>query len=64
MNSTCAGGTGAFIDQMASLLDVDLETMDQLSLQYTTLYPIASRCGVFAKSDVQPLINQGVEKAI
>lgn len=63
MNSTCAGGTGAFIDQMASLLDVDLETMDQLSLQYTTLYPIASRCGVFAKSDVQPLINQGVEKS-
>lgn len=63
MNSTCAGGTGAFIDQMASLLDVDLETMDALSLQYTTLYPIASRCGVFAKSDVQPLINQGCEKS-
>lgn len=63
MNSTCAGGTGAFIDQMASLLDVDLETMDALSLTYTTLYPIASRCGVFAKSDVQPLINQGVEKS-
>lgn len=63
MNSTCAGGTGAFIDQMASLLDVDLETMDSLSLQHTTLYPIASRCGVFAKSDVQPLINQGCEKS-
>lgn len=63
MNSTCAGGTGAFIDQMASLLDVDLETMDKLSLQHTTLYPIASRCGVFAKSDVQPLINQGCEKS-
>ena len=63
MNSTCAGGTGAFIDQMATLLDVDLETMDQLSLQHTTLYPIASRCGVFAKSDVQPLINQGCEKS-
>lgn len=63
MNSTCAGGTGAFIDQMASLLNVDLETMDKLSLEYTTLYPIASRCGVFAKSDVQPLINQGVEKS-
>lgn len=63
MNSTCAGGTGAFIDQMASLLDVDLETMDELSLQHTTLYPIASRCGVFAKSDVQPLINQGCEKS-
>ena len=63
MNSTCAGGTGAFIDQMASLLNVDLETMDKLSLEYKTLYPIASRCGVFAKSDVQPLINQGVEKS-
>ncbi|RGB55171.1 MULTISPECIES: acyl-CoA dehydratase activase-related protein [Bacillota] len=63
MNSTCAGGTGAFIDQMASLLNVDLETMDKLSLQHTKLYPIASRCGVFAKSDVQPLINQGVEKS-
>lgn len=63
MNSTCAGGTGAFIDQMASLLDVELETMDRLSLQHTQLYPIASRCGVFAKSDVQPLINQGVEKS-
>lgn len=62
MNSTCAGGTGAFIDQMASLLDVDLDTLDQLSLSYTRLYPIASRCGVFAKSDIQPLINQGVEK--
>lgn len=62
MNSTCAGGTGAFIDQMASLLDVDLDTMDQLSLSYEKLYPIASRCGVFAKSDIQPLINQGVSK--
>ena len=63
MNSTCAGGTGAFIDQMAALLDVDLQTMDKLSLQHTMLYPIASRCGVFAKSDVQPLINQGVKKS-
>ena len=63
MNSTCAGGTGAFIDQMASLLNLDLAQMDELSLQYQRLYPIASRCGVFAKSDVQPLINQGVDKA-
>lgn len=63
MNSTCAGGTGAFIDQMASLLNVDLAQMDALSLQYQRLYPIASRCGVFAKSDIQPLINQGVDKA-
>lgn len=63
MNSTCAGGTGAFIDQMATLLDLDLETMDRESLQHTTLYPIASRCGVFAKSDIQPLVNQGVAKS-
>lgn len=62
MNSTCAGGTGAFIDQMASLLDVDLEQMNRVSLEYDKLYPIASRCGVFAKTDVQPLINQGVSK--
>lgn len=63
MNSTCAGGTGAFIDQMASLLNLELEEMDALSLTHTKLYPIASRCGVFAKSDIQPLINQGVEKS-
>lgn len=62
MNSTCAGGTGAFIDQMASLLDLELDEMDRLSLSYEKLYPIASRCGVFAKSDIQPLINQGVSK--
>ena len=63
MNSTCAGGTGAFIDQMASLLNIDLETMDKLSLVHHRLYPIASRCGVFAKTDIQPLINQGADKA-
>ena len=63
MNSTCAGGTGAFIDQMASLLNVDLQTLDTLSLQHDMIYPIASRCGVFAKTDVQPLINQGVSKS-
>ncbi len=63
MNSTCAGGTGAFIDQMASLLHLELAEMDALSLQYEKLYPIASRCGVFAKSDIQPLINQGVKKS-
>lgn len=62
MNSTCAGGTGSFIDQMAGLLAVDLETLDQLSLQHTCIYPIASRCGVFAKTDIQPLINQGAKK--
>ncbi|MEG0085581.1 MAG: acyl-CoA dehydratase activase [Niameybacter sp.] len=63
MNSTCAGGTGAFIDQMASLMNVDTMTLDQLSLQHESLYPIASRCGVFAKSDIQPLLNQGASKA-
>ena len=62
MNGTCAGGTGAFIDQMATLLDVDVDTMDELSLKHTRIYPIASRCGVFAKTDVQPLINQGAKK--
>ncbi len=62
MNGTCAGGTGAFIDQMASLLNVDLKTLDELSLKHTKIYPIASRCGVFAKTDIQPLINQGADK--
>lgn len=62
MNGSCAGGTGAFIDQMASLLNVSLEEMDKMSLQSERLYPIASRCGVFAKSDIQPLINQGARK--
>lgn len=63
MNSTCAGGTGAFIDQMASLLNVNNEELNELSLKHTKLYPIASRCGVFAKSDIQPLINQGADKS-
>ena len=63
MNSTCAGGTGAFIDQMASLLDMSLEQMNEASFQCHKIYPIASRCGVFAKTDIQPLINQGVDKA-
>ena len=59
MNGSCAGGTGAFIDQMATLLNVSLEEMDRLAAQYEKIYTIASRCGVFAKSDVQPLLNQG-----
>ncbi|MDR1734725.1 MAG: acyl-CoA dehydratase activase-related protein [Oscillospiraceae bacterium] len=63
MNSSCAGGTGAFIDQMAALLNVSLQDLDALSLQHTQIYPIASRCGVFAKSDIQPLLNQGAAKA-
>ncbi len=62
MNGSCAGGTGAFIDQMATLLDIDVDTMDELSLRHKRIYPIASRCGVFAKTDVQPLLNQGATK--
>lgn len=62
MNGTCAGGTGAFIDQMATLLNITVDEMDALSLNYTRLYPIASRCGVFAKTDIQPLLNQGARK--
>ena len=63
MNGTCAGGTGSFIDQMATLLDVTPEELDALSLRSTQLYPIASRCGVFAKSDIQPLLNQNANHA-
>ena len=59
MNGSCAGGTGAFIDQMATLLNVSIDELDALSLKHTKLYPIASRCGVFAKSDIQPILNQG-----
>lgn len=62
MNGSCAGGTGAFIDQMASLLDITPDEMNELALQSTKTYPIASRCGVFAKSDIQPLLNQGAKK--
>ncbi len=62
MNGTCAGGTGAFIDQMAALLDMTVDEMDDRSLKATRIYPIASRCGVFAKTDVQPLVNQGAKK--
>lgn len=64
MNGSCAGGTGAFIDQMATLLNVTVEQLDQLSLSYDRIYPIAARCGVFAKSDIQPLLNQGAKKKI
>ncbi|MCR5787419.1 MAG: acyl-CoA dehydratase activase [Acholeplasmatales bacterium] len=63
MNGTCAGGTGAFIDQMATLLNVDVTNMNDLASQHEKLYSIASRCGVFAKTDVQPLLNQGASKA-
>ena len=63
MNGTCAGGTGAFIDQMATLLNVPLEDLDALAKQYEKTYTIASRCGVFAKTDIQPLLNQGARKS-
>lgn len=63
MNGTCAGGTGAFIDQMATLLNVPLEELDTLAKQYEKTYTIASRCGVFAKTDIQPLLNQGARKS-
>ena len=62
MNGTCAGGTGAFIDQMASLLNTDTAGLNELAKNYKTIYPIASRCGVFAKTDVQPLLNEGAAK--
>jgi predicted CoA-substrate-specific enzyme activase len=62
MNGSCAGGTGAFIDQMATLMNVDVDDLDGLYLGYKRIYPIASRCGVFAKSDIQSLLNQGAKK--
>jgi len=62
MNGSCAGGTGAFIDQMATLMNVTVNELDDLSLKHEKIYPIASRCGVFAKSDVQPILNQGGRK--
>lgn len=63
MNGSCAGGTGAFIDQMATLLNMSLEEMNEAAKGYKKIYTIASRCGVFAKSDIQPLLNQGVVKS-
>ena len=62
MNGSCAGGTGAFIDQMSTLLDTDASGLNDMAKDYKTLYPIASRCGVFAKTDLQPLINDGAAK--
>ena len=59
MNGTCAGGTGAFIDQMAILLNTDSDGLNEAAKQYEVIYPIAARCGVFAKTDIQPLINEG-----
>lgn len=62
MNGTCAGGTGAFIDQMAGLLQTDASGLNELAKSFKVIYPIASRCGVFAKTDIQPLINEGAAK--
>ena len=62
MNGSCAGGTGAFIDQMATLLNISLDEMNTAAAEHEKIYTIASRCGVFAKSDIQPLLNQGARK--
>ena len=62
MNGICAGGTGSFIDQMASLLQTDATGLNEYAKNYKAIYPIAARCGVFAKSDIQPLINEGATK--
>ncbi len=62
MNGTCAGGTGAFLDQMAVLLNTDTQGLNELAKNGKTIYPIASRCGVFAKTDIQPLLNEGAKK--
>ena len=63
MNGVCAGGTGSFIDQMAALLQLDAAGLDREAAHYQQIYPIAARCGVFAKTDIQPLINEGATKA-
>ena len=62
MNGICAGGTGSFIDQMATLLQTDAAGLNEYAKHYKSIYPIAARCGVFAKSDIQPLINEGATK--
>ncbi len=62
MNGICAGGTGSFIDQMASLLQTDASGLNEYAKNYQAIYPIAARCGVFAKTDIQPLINEGATK--
>lgn len=62
MNGICAGGTGSFIDQMASLLQTDAAGLNEYARHYQAVYPIAARCGVFAKSDIQPLINEGATR--
>ena len=63
MNGICAGGTGSFIDQMASLLQTDASGLNEYAKSFSVIYPIAARCGVFAKTDIQPLINEGAAKS-
>mgnify|MGYP002924939503 FL=1 len=62
MNGICAGGTGSFIDQMASLIQTDATGLNEYAKNYKAIYPIAARCGVFAKTDIQPLINEGATR--
>lgn len=62
MNGICAGGTGAFIDQMATLLGTDASGLNELAKQSAIVYPVAARCGVFAKTDIQVLLNEGARK--
>ena len=62
MNGSCAGGTGAFIDEIASVLKVPVEQFNELAQKGTHLYDISGRCGVYAKTDIQPLLNQGAAK--
>ena len=64
MNGICAGGTGSFIDQMASLLQTDATALNEYAKNYKAIYPIAARCGVFAKTDIQPLITTGLPRRI
>ena len=62
MNGSCAGGTGAFIDEVATILKVPVEQFDHLAESGTSIYDVSGRCGVYAKTDIQPLLNQGVAK--
>ena len=62
MNGTCAGGTGAFIDEIASILKVPVEEFNELASQGSCIYDISGRCGVYAKTDIQPLLNQGISR--
>ena len=62
MNGSCAGGTGAFIDEIASILKVPVEEFNELASQGSCIYDISGRCGVYAKTDIQPLLNQGISR--